>query len=391
MKKIACIVFALTHFFLSAQNLVPNGSFENISSCGTQATLAVNWSNPTQAGTPDLYNICAPNRVPSHTIGGGGFQIPKTGVSYVGMFGYSNPIANAREYIQTQLTTALTANALYFVKFYTVLSNFSKYAINNTGMYFSNNNTYQTGGTYLLNYIPQIKLFNNAVITDSLNWIEVSGVYTASGGENFLIIGNFNADLTTDTVSVNYGTYQGAYYYIDDVSVENITTPKWQYRDTTIYLGDSVLIGPGVSGLNVDWFDMSNTFIKNAPGIYVKPIVTTPYQATETFNSVVYNHTVTVTVLLPSKVDEYNKLQKSVTIFPNPNNGNVSLQFAEITKGNVDVTISDVTGKIVYANKLSVTNALTNFDIDVKSGIYFVKIYDSSLNKTLIKKLVVQQ
>jgi len=391
MKKIYCIVFLSANLILRAQNLVPNGSFEILSTCGTQATLAVNWSNPTQAGTPDLYNSCAPNRVPSHTIGGGGFQIPKTGISYIGMFGYSNPINNAREYIQTQLTTTLTPNDFYFVKFYTVLSNFSKYAINNTGMYFSNNNTNQTGGTYLLNYIPQIKLFNNAIITDSLNWIEVSGVYTASGGENFLIIGNFNSDLTTDTVSVNYGTYQGAYYYIDDVSVENITTPQWQYRDTTIYLGDSVLIGPVITGLNVDWFDMSNTFIKNAPGIYVKPIVTTPYKATETFNSVVYNHTVTVTVLLPSKVDEYNKLQNSINIFPNPNKGNVSLQFADFTKGNVDVTISDVTGKIVYESKLQINNSLTNFTIDVKGGIYFVKIFDSTTNKTLIKKLVVQQ
>ena len=52
---------------------------------------------------------------------------------------------------------------------------------------------------------------------------------------------------------------------------------------------------------------------------------------------------------------------------------------------------SDVNGRIVYENKLLVTNALASFDIDVKSGIYFVKIHDSSLNKTLIKKLVVQQ
>jgi hypothetical protein len=259
------------------------------------------------------------------------------------------------------------------------------------GLYFSSNSIYQTGaGNYLLNYNPQIKKFNNPIVSDTLNWIEISGIYQANGTENYITVGNFNNDMTTDTFSCNNSGNQ-SYYLIDDISVENITTPQWQYRDTTIYLGDSVLIGPAVSGLNVDWFDMSNNFIKNAPGIYVKPIVTTPYKATETFNSVVYNHTVTVTVLLPSKVDEYDKLQNSVSIFPNPNNGKVSLQFTDITKGNVDVTISDVTGKIVYQNKLQVTNALTNFDIDIKSGVYFVKIHDSSLNKTLIKKLVVQQ
>ena len=78
-------------------------------------------------------------------------------------------------------------------------------------------------------------------------------------------------------------------------------------------------------------------------------------------------------------------------IFPNPGTSNFNIATFGLTEGNVDVTISDVTGKIVYENKLSVTNALTNFTIDVKGGVYFVKIHDSSLNKTLIKKLVVQQ
>jgi len=78
-------------------------------------------------------------------------------------------------------------------------------------------------------------------------------------------------------------------------------------------------------------------------------------------------------------------------IFPNPGTSNFNIATFGLTEGNVDVTISDVTGKIVYENKLQVSNALTNFDVDVKSGVYFVKIYDSSLNKTLIKKLVVQQ
>ena len=78
-------------------------------------------------------------------------------------------------------------------------------------------------------------------------------------------------------------------------------------------------------------------------------------------------------------------------IFPKPGNSKFKIANFGLTEGNVDVTISDVTGKIVYENKLQVSNALTNFDVDVKSGVYFVKIHESSLNKTVIKKLVVQQ
>lgn len=78
-------------------------------------------------------------------------------------------------------------------------------------------------------------------------------------------------------------------------------------------------------------------------------------------------------------------------IFPNPGTSNFNIATFGLTEGNVDITVCDVNGRTVYENKQPVVNALTNFTIDVTSGVYFVKIYDSVLNKTLIKKLVVQQ
>lgn len=390
MKKIACLIFILAHFILSAQNLVPNGSFEAYTNCPTsfnQLNYCSNWLNPTADGSPDYYNSCSSNYSVPHANCITCYQNAKSGNAFSGIYCYSPLTSDVREYIQTQLSSQLINTNYYLIKFYTNLSNNSQYAVNNIGAYISSVPLTLTTGSYILNYTPQI-LYPN-LVKDTLNWIEIAGVYISNGTEQYVTIGNFTTDSQLNAANSN-GNNQACYYYIDDVSVENITTPQWQYRDTTIYLGDSVLIGPAITGLNVDWFDMSNTFIKNAPGIYVKPIVTTPYKATETFNSVVYNHTVTVTVLLPSKVDEYNKLQKSVAIFPNPNNGNVSLQFVDLTEGNVDVTISDVTGKIVYESKLQISNSLSNFTIDVKGGVYFVKIFNSNVNKTLIKKLVVR-
>ena len=78
-------------------------------------------------------------------------------------------------------------------------------------------------------------------------------------------------------------------------------------------------------------------------------------------------------------------------IFPNPGTTNFNIATFGLTEGAVDLTISDITGKVVFDSKLQIANALTDFTIDVKGGIYFVKIYDVTLNKTLIKKLVVQQ
>jgi hypothetical protein len=372
MKRLGIIIFILSHLFLNGQNLVNNPSFEILSNCGTQATLCVNWLNPTQAGTPDLYNTCISNRVPSN---GYYFQWPKTGNSFVGIFNIEPPYP-VREYLHTQFTSSLIANTFYYFRFYAVLSNFSKNASNNLAIYISSNSIYQSGtSNFLLNYIPQIKKFNNPIIKDTLNWIEISGVYQADGTENFMTIGNFNDNATTTTIVVDSNKTYGAYYFIDDVSVENITTPQWQYRDTTVYLGDSVLIGPAISGLNIDWFDMSSTFLKNAPGIYVKPTVNTSYQATETFNSAVYNHTVNVTVLPPLKVDEYEVLQNSFNVYPNPTQNKITISSTKFKTEELEIEIVDVIGKkhhlIGDKDKNSFSINLQSLDI----GIYFIQLY----------------
>lgn len=78
-----------------------------------------------------------------------------------------------------------------------------------------------------------------------------------------------------------------------------------------------------------------------------------------------------------------------VVLFPNPGANNFSMATFGLTDGNIDMSISDVTGKIVFTNKLTVVNALTLFNLDVKNGIYFVKIINN--DKTITKKLIIQQ
>ena len=59
------------------------------------------------------------------------------------------------------------------------------------------------------------------MLADSKEWQEVSGEFEAEGGERFLTIGNFapfNHSRVTPIENTN-AMLQGAYYYIDDVSV----------------------------------------------------------------------------------------------------------------------------------------------------------------------------
>jgi hypothetical protein len=163
--------------------------------------------------------------------------------------------------------------------------------------------------------------FGNPVIKDTLKWIEISGIYKANGSEQFIIIGNFKDSLNTKVDTINpSGFALATYYMIDDVSVEPICTPFWSYRDTAVAIGDSVLIGPAITGLNINWYDASGTFITNAPGIYVKPNSPTFYTATEDFCGSIVTHTIHVGAS-PLSVKAITSNQRDFTIAPNPTDG----------------------------------------------------------------------
>jgi hypothetical protein len=57
-------------------------------------------------------------------------------------------------------------------------------------------------------------------LTNSTGWTLVSGIFLASGGEDHITIGSFHDDASTSTVPGPGVWPGGAYYYIDDVSVE---------------------------------------------------------------------------------------------------------------------------------------------------------------------------
>lgn len=213
------------------QNLVPNPSFEEYSQCPDPATLdpmpdnmielATGWGNPT-GYSPDYFNSCVPITngygVPQN---GRGFQNARTGNAYAGLISMIE--TDSREYIQTELTQTLIAGKQYLVTFYVSLCEVSTYASNNIGAYFYNNAINLPSHMWVLSFSPQIA--NNPVtnpLTDTLGWTEVSGTFTALGGEKYMIIGNFNDDASTDTIHKPVfpsPAWTTSYHYIDDVSV----------------------------------------------------------------------------------------------------------------------------------------------------------------------------
>ncbi|MEP7169925.1 MAG: T9SS type A sorting domain-containing protein [Bacteroidota bacterium] len=225
MKKIILSITLLSSLIAAkAQNLINNGDLEQYSPCpGTLGEFtATYWVNPNTAST-DYFNACNTTTVgvPSNFIG---YQFAHSGMAYCGMDIFTQPpfVTEYREYAEASLTAPLTAGNCYHFEMWINHSNNSQYATDDIGAYFSN--TLITGVTNwnALPYIPQVSN-TTGFITDTANWVLVSGNFTAAGGESYVIIGNFKDDANTTFQQISTQGNQFTYYLFDDLSLTNCT------------------------------------------------------------------------------------------------------------------------------------------------------------------------
>lgn len=238
----------------SAQNLVPNPSFESITSCPTFASMldhAAPWTNPT-LGTPELFHACAPSGdyagVPANSSGG--YQWPRTGDGFAGIFVYRTAIPEMREYIMAPLLEPLEAGVCYTFRMFVNAANDHELVCDGVGARFTVGPISATSGT-VLPMEPHIDHPMGVLINDTLNWTEVSGSYVASGGEDHVVIGNFRTDAQTAAAMFNPGVWytQTAYLLVDDVSLVRSELPDLDLgADTLLCDGASLLLDATVPG-----------------------------------------------------------------------------------------------------------------------------------------------
>src|SRR5262249_28112511 len=126
-----------------------------------------------------------------------------------------------REYLETQLSSTLTNGKKYLVSFWTCRGDAAPQGVlatNKMGLMLSTSLVSQND-TSNLALTPDYQY--PLVITDSANWERIAHPFTATGSEGYLVIGNFN-DNSHTTVQTLGSTANGAraYYYIDDVSID---------------------------------------------------------------------------------------------------------------------------------------------------------------------------
>lgn len=259
---------------LSAQNLVPNPGFEFYHNCPPypgQIHESVAWDSPNNQ-TTDFFHRCADPAggagVPANLPG---TQEPHGGDGYAGIRTWipvieGNPLY--REYLSVQLTEPLIAGERYAVRFRVSVAEASSHLSDDIGLYFSAA-PFEQEALYPLS--PHIRQPEGILLKDSSDWTAIGGIYTASGGEQYLILGNFLDDTAMTREEINTGE-PVVYYYIDDVEVRPCagSVDRGRQVDTSLCAGEVLLLAGVPDAVSYRW-DNGSDFPErgiNGPGTY---------------------------------------------------------------------------------------------------------------------------
>lgn len=254
-------------------NLVYNGSFEDYRTCPRRVdavgilTLVEGWYQPTR-GSADYFNVCGSREcgVPQNKLGS---QMPYDGDGYCGIYCSKN---DYREYLQTRLRRRLHKGDSIRLTYYVSLSEQSTGAVATLGGLFTERSVYDTVRSLFLDkevvklsdevsqtiahvYSPQVVNSVNVPLVDTHGWQRISGTFVAEGGEQYVTLGNFElAERSgyTDPDSLTQ-LLPGAYYYIDDVTVECLNCTPPEADDLNV---DSTYLTPGQPA-----FSVGSTFV----------------------------------------------------------------------------------------------------------------------------------
>ncbi|MBI2722787.1 MAG: gliding motility-associated C-terminal domain-containing protein [Bacteroidetes bacterium] len=302
-------MFSKTSQSQSLNNLVPNYSAENYTFCPTsgQITSTANWFRAAFNGSADYYSSCTSFTTYSVPNNFYGSQSPRTGNAYFGFLLYAKEF-ETREDIETKLKETLQNNKTYCVTYYLSLAEVSRYAISTIGAYFTNDslkNYYPIPSTPSFYYLtPSVENSTLNILADTLNWMQVQGTYTATGGENFITITNFANDANTNKIPIkpfNFPFGNGSYYYIDDISVVEINPAK-AYPTKTIVTCANTTYTLGTDSTfdaTYQWQPITGLSCTNCPNPVTTVTSNIKYVLTKQQCSATTKDSITITVYTP--------------------------------------------------------------------------------------------
>ncbi|MBK8339249.1 MAG: T9SS type A sorting domain-containing protein [Flavobacteriales bacterium] len=213
----------------TAQNLVPNPSFEDTVDCETptqcQLLKATHWRNPNTA-TPDVWDadLVRECGFPMDSTEIFGYQAPFHGSRCSGLYFWFGPgSSDTREYLMIQLTSSLTSGSAYRVGLNYSRRDDFKWATDHIGVWLGTDSVFENTPNWL-SLTPQVRLYdpNSPYLSEADLWVELADTLFAQGGEHWMIIGNFDVADSVNGIQVIPVGWSYAYYYIDQVSLVHL-------------------------------------------------------------------------------------------------------------------------------------------------------------------------
>ncbi len=212
---------------MAGQNLVLNPSFEEHRECpgklGNFNTDLLSWTTPT-LGSTDYFHGCSEAMGTPKNFNG--TQLADFGQGYAGLYLYAPN--DYREYMQAELRSPLVKGETYELSFFVSLAERSDFAVNAFGVVFSEKPIRfeiqkELSKRHLFsdpdNPFSYVEIGYSHFANDKKEWMLITATYTAKGGERYMTLGNFKNNARTRKFLIKKDAKQGAYYYVDMVSL----------------------------------------------------------------------------------------------------------------------------------------------------------------------------
>ena len=258
------------------------------------------------------------------------------------------------------------------------------------GAYFSNNTFTVNAFAPSTTITPQIIQDTTQPFTNTTNWRLLSGIYQASGGENYLSFGNFRVQNqivetrvphNNTPAACNFTVSNYSYFFVDDVSLYETYSPPL-LKDTSICYGEEISLGTDevISSLTYTWQPSEGLSCINCSNPTAKITKNITYVLTTQFCDALSTDSVRLAVKFCPNKDIPN-------VFTPNGDGINDVWQAIIPSGstNINCNVYNRWGNVVYSliAQPPVTNAIwdgyTPSGIPCSEGVYFYSLtYDDS-------------
>ncbi len=187
----------------------------------------------------------------------------------------------------------------------------------------------------------------------------------------------FNIELDWDVLYIEYTVDKGISWSI----LGSASDPNW-YNSSYHSIERPITVGKQWTGTDLSLKEYSyNLAALNNESNIVFRFVFASDQASNEEGVLIDNFTIDATAILA--VNEYEK--NSLKVYPNPSNGNIFINRQSTQE--MQVTVYDITGKLVYKKRNITDNNFYLNLTNLETGLYFLKINEG--NNQVSKKIII--